>query len=103
MGSVSGACQLFDADMLRKSGATALYVGDTLRIETVRQKSGHRPWTGAALVFSFGIGTLPGLLVLGTGGAGIIRRYRVQSEILAGLLMIAMAARLAVGAIVRIG
>jgi sulfite exporter TauE/SafE len=68
-----------------------------------RALASANPWTGAALVFSFGIGTLPGLLILGTGGAGIIRRYRVQSEILAGLLMIAMAARLAVGAIVRIG
>jgi sulfite exporter TauE/SafE len=68
-----------------------------------RALASANPWSGAALVFFFGIGTLPGLLVLGTGGAGIIRRYRVQSEILAGLLMIAMAARLAVGAIVRIG
>jgi sulfite exporter TauE/SafE len=61
------------------------------------------PWSGAALVLFFGLGTLPGLLVLGTTAAGIIRRYRVQSEILAGLLMIAMAARLAVVAIGRIG
>jgi sulfite exporter TauE/SafE len=57
------------------------------------------PWTGGMLVFFFGIGTLPGLLVLGTGGAGIVRRYRVQSDILSGLLMIAMAASLAADAL----
>ena len=61
------------------------------------------PWEGGILVFFFGIGTLPGLLILGTGAAGIVRRYRVQTDILAGLLMIAMAALLAADAIGAIG
>jgi sulfite exporter TauE/SafE len=57
------------------------------------------PWAGGSLLFFFGIGTLPGLLVLGTGAGGLVRRYRVQSDILAGLLMIAMAATLVADAI----
>lgn len=55
--------------------------------------------SGALLVICFGIGTVPGLLALGTAGAGILRRYRRQSDVLAGLLMIGMAAVLAMDAI----
>ena len=51
---------------------------------------------GAALTLSFGLGTLPGLLILGTGLAPLIRRYRRHSDILAGMLMIGMAASLGV-------
>jgi sulfite exporter TauE/SafE len=46
---------------------------------------------GAALLLVFGVGTLPGLLLLGTGAARIAVRYRRQSEILSGLLMLLMA------------
>ncbi len=60
------------------------------------------PWAGGVMALVFGIGTLPGLLVLGTGAAGIVRRYRVQSDILAGLLMIAMAADLAADAMAAV-
>lgn len=49
---------------------------------------------GIFLVLAFGIGTTPGLLLLGTGVAAIVRRYRRQSDIIAGILMIAMAAKL---------
>ena len=49
---------------------------------------------GAGLTLVFGLGTLPGLLILGTGAARLWRRYRVHSEMAAGLLMIAMAASL---------
>lgn len=52
--------------------------------------------SGAQLVFSFGLGTLPGLLVLGTGVGAFWRRYRQTSEIVAGLIMIGMALSLAV-------
>ena len=61
------------------------------------------PLVGGALVFSLGLGTVPGLFVLGTGFAGLVRRYRAQSEILSGLLMIAMAALLSADAIGAIG
>lgn len=57
------------------------------------------PASGAVMLISFGIGTLPGLLALGTVGAGIVRRYRRQSDVLAGMLMIGMAAALTADAI----
>ena len=56
------------------------------------------PINGAAMVFAFALGTVPGLLLLGTGASGLARRYQAHSDILAGLLMIFMAAELAVRA-----
>jgi hypothetical protein len=53
------------------------------------------PLRGAALVFAFGLGTLPGLLLLGTGVSSLARRYQKKLDIFAGLLMIYMAAELA--------
>lgn len=50
--------------------------------------------TGAALTASFGLGTLPGLLLLGTGLTRLLRRYQVQTELIAGLIMIGMGAAL---------
>jgi sulfite exporter TauE/SafE len=52
------------------------------------------PLTGAALLLAFGVGTLPGLLALGIGASGLLRRYQKHSDILAGLLMIYMAVSL---------
>jgi len=49
---------------------------------------------GASLVLAFALGTAPGLLLLGTGIAAVVRRYRWQSDIIAGILMLIMAARL---------
>jgi len=49
---------------------------------------------GALLVFVFALGTIPGLLLLGTGASGLARRYQKHSDLLAGLLMIYMAADL---------
>jgi len=56
------------------------------------------PLRGAMLVLAFALGTIPGLLLLGTGASGLARRYQKQSDILAGLLMIYMAAELALKA-----
>jgi hypothetical protein len=56
------------------------------------------PINGAAMVFAFSLGTVPGLLLLGSGASGFARRYQSHSDILAGLLMIFMAAELAVKA-----
>jgi sulfite exporter TauE/SafE len=53
------------------------------------------PFRGATMVFAFALGTLPGLLLLGTGASGFARRYQKQLDIFAGLLMIYMAAELA--------
>ena len=54
------------------------------------------PINGAALVFTFALGTVPGLLLLGTGASGFARRYQSHSDIIAGLLIIYMAGELAV-------
>ena len=45
---------------------------------------------GMAMCAAFGLGTLPGLLLLGTGAAPIIRRYRRQADIVSGMIMAAM-------------
>ena len=50
--------------------------------------------SGAGLAASFGLGTLPGLLLLGTGLTRLLRRYQMQTEIIAGLIMIGMAVSL---------
>lgn len=49
---------------------------------------------GTLLVLAFALGTAPGLLLLGTGIAAVVRRYRRQSDIIAGVLMLIMAAKL---------
>lgn len=53
---------------------------------------------GSLLLAAFGIGTLPGLLLIGTGASALARRYQQHSDIIAGLLMIAMGLSLAVKA-----
>ncbi len=45
---------------------------------------------GGGMVLLFGLGTLPGLLILGTGAARIFHRFRGQMEIISGLIMIGM-------------
>jgi sulfite exporter TauE/SafE len=45
---------------------------------------------GFLLLSAFGVGTLPGLLLIGTGATTLARRYQRHSDIIAGLLMIAM-------------
>jgi len=51
--------------------------------------------SGAILVLAFGLGTVPGLLLVGAGFSSVARRYRKQSDILSGILMIGMGAFLA--------
>jgi len=48
----------------------------------------------ALLVATFGIGTIPGLFLMGTGCSRFLQRYRKQSDILSGLLMFWMAGHL---------
>lgn len=50
---------------------------------------------GGLLILTFGLGTVPALLLMGTGASALFRRFRKQSDILSGLLMIYMAAMLA--------
>ncbi len=49
------------------------------------------PVEGGALVLAFALGTVPGLLVLGTAASKIMLKYRALSDLLSGMLMIAMA------------
>jgi hypothetical protein len=51
---------------------------------------------GGAMLLAFGLGTLPGLLLIGLGAAGLARKYRRHSDIVSGVLMIGMSASLAV-------
>ena len=50
------------------------------------------PLEGGAMTLAFGLGTLPALLVLGTTVGALLGRYRRVAELLAGALMIGMAA-----------
>ena len=54
------------------------------------------PLEGAGLTLVFGLGTLPGLLLLGTGLSVLARRYRRHSDLLAGMVMITLSGRLLV-------
>jgi sulfite exporter TauE/SafE len=51
---------------------------------------------GAFMALLFGLGTLPGLLAIGVGAAFLFHRFRQQTDILAGLIMVGMAAMLLV-------
>jgi sulfite exporter TauE/SafE len=50
---------------------------------------------GGLLVLAFGLGTVPGLVLVGSGATALFRRYRKASELLSGLLMIGMSILLA--------
>jgi sulfite exporter TauE/SafE len=56
------------------------------------------PAHGALMTFAFGLGTLPGLLILGTGISVVARRYRRHCDLLSGVLMVAMALNLGLDA-----
>jgi uncharacterized protein len=64
-----------------------------------RAIAASRPMDGGALLFVFGLGTLPGLLLLGTGASAIARRYRRHFDLLSGMLMIGLAISLLVNGI----
>jgi sulfite exporter TauE/SafE len=49
---------------------------------------------GSLLVLSFAVGTVPGLVLLGTGASAIFSRYRRQSDLLSGAVMILMALKM---------
>jgi sulfite exporter TauE/SafE len=60
------------------------------------------PLAGAGLTLLFGLGTLPGLLLLGTGLAVLARRYRRHSDLLAGVVMAGLGARLLVNGLMAL-
>ena len=65
--------------------------------------SGAQMLSGAAMALIFGLGTLPGLLAVGAGAALFLNRFRQQADILAGLIMIGMAAMLLVRVVEAVG
>ncbi len=60
----------------------------------VRAVAAGSPLAGAALLAAFSAGTLPGLLLLGTGTSRAALRYRTCFDRVSGALMLAMAASL---------
>jgi sulfite exporter TauE/SafE len=60
--------------------------------------AGAQVITGAARGLIFGLGTLPGMLAVGMGAAVLLNRFRRQATLLAGLIMLGMAANLLVKA-----
>jgi hypothetical protein len=49
---------------------------------------------GALVALAFGLGTAPGLVLVGSGGSALFSRYRRQADILSGILMILMALKM---------
>jgi sulfite exporter TauE/SafE len=49
---------------------------------------------GVLATLAFGLGTAPGLILMGTGASALFSRYRRQSDIISGVLMIYMAVKM---------
>jgi len=54
---------------------------------------------GILATLAFALGTAPGLILLGTGASALFSRYRRQSDIISGILMIYMAVKMGFKAI----
>ena len=67
-----------------------------------RALAAGRPIEGGLLLFAFGLGTLPGLMIIGTGASVLSRRYRQHFDLFSGMLMIWMAVSLFVDGITAI-
>jgi uncharacterized protein len=67
-----------------------------------RALAASRPLEGGLLLLAFGLGTFPGLLLIGTGASVLSRRYRQHFNLLSGILMIWMAASLLIDGITAI-
>lgn len=59
--------------------------------------------SGALMAFTFGCGTLPALLLLGTAAARPLRRHRRAFELLSGMILVGMAVALLSEALFRVG
>ena len=64
----------------------------------VRALPAGGPAQGALLLAGFGVGTIPGLLAIGTAASAFARRHARLFDLLSGLLLVWMAASLAVDA-----
>jgi sulfite exporter TauE/SafE len=63
-----------------------------------RALAAGQPWSGGAMLLVFGLATLPGLFLIGTGAAFLARQYQMHFELFSGLLMIGMSVSLLVDA-----
>ena len=59
-------------------------------------------WQGGARLLAFGLGTLPGLLLLGTLAASFARKHGRVFDLLAGLLLVGMGGSLAIDAVLAL-
>ncbi len=57
---------------------------------------------GGIQTLAFGLGTVPGLLLVGTAAQGLLRRHRRLSDAVAGVLMVVMAVDVAAEAVGRL-
>ncbi len=57
---------------------------------------------GAAALAAFGAGTLPALLIVGTAASGFLRRHGALSNLLSGLIMLAMGLSLGVDGVLGV-
>ncbi len=60
------------------------------------------PAAGGLMLLTFGLGTLPGLMLVGVGLAGPVRRYRAASDVLSGMLMVGMGISWAIDAVMAV-
>lgn len=67
-----------------------------------RALGAHGALTGGAMTLAFGLGTLPSLLVVGASASRLSARHRRLSDLIAGMLMIGMAAALLLEALGRV-
>ncbi|WP_162459081.1 sulfite exporter TauE/SafE family protein [Desulfosarcina ovata] len=62
-----------------------------------------RIFAGGSAGLVFGLGTLPGLLAVGAGAGLLLNRYRRPADLMAGVLMLGMAAALLVRVVAFMG
>lgn len=67
-----------------------------------RALGAHGMLTGAIMTLAFGLGTLPSLLIVGASASRLSARHRRLSDLIAGMLMIGMAAALILEAVARL-
>jgi len=65
--------------------------------------SGADLLAGASMAFFFGLGTLPGMLAVGAGSGFVLHRFRRQADLVAGLIMLGMAAELIIQSVEAVG
>lgn len=99
---IPGGRQIINSASRAKSDATMFLLGVLLGFLPCglsyaafsRAMAAGGPMEGGVLTAVFAAGTVPGLLLLGTGISRAAARYRRISDILSGMIMIGMAASL---------